>query len=256
MPPLTLSRASLSGRTGSGVRIAVIDSGIHAAHPHVLGISGGIAFHEHGGVSCDVVDRLGHGTAVAAAIREKAPEAELIAIKVFDRTPSATARVLADAIRWASRHVTLINLSLGTTNPSHEAALASAVRVAGRHGALVVAAAPEDEHRWLPGGLSGVIAVEADWTLDRDTCELVHLDANGLRLRASPYPRPIPGVSPERNFKGLSFAVANASALLALALEEGPVGSVTDLATRLGALCDQPRRSDRVRAREQRRNPG
>jgi hypothetical protein len=240
MPSITLSRASLSDRAGRGVRIAVIDSGIHAAHPHVLGISGGIAFHEHGGVTCDVVDRLGHGTAVAAAIREKAPDTELIAIKVFDRTLSATARVLGDAIRWASRHVTLINLSLGTTNASHEAALAAAVREAEVHGALVVAAAPQDENRWLPGALPGVIAVDADWNRDRDTCEVLQLDDGGLRLRASPYPRPIPGVAPARNFKGLSLAVANASGLLALALEESPVRTVADLAARLSALRDQP----------------
>ncbi len=33
----------------------------------------------------DFVDRIGHGTAVAAAIREKAPGVELIAAKIFDR---------------------------------------------------------------------------------------------------------------------------------------------------------------------------
>jgi hypothetical protein len=39
-------------------------------------------------------------------------------------------------------------------------------------------------------------------------------------VRASGYPRPIPGVDPERNLKGLSFAVANATGLLALMLEQ------------------------------------
>jgi hypothetical protein len=38
-------------------------------------------------------------------------------------------------------------------------------------------------------------------------------------VRASGFPRPIPGVPPERNLKGLSFAVANATGLLAVALE-------------------------------------
>jgi hypothetical protein len=39
-----------------------------------------------------------------------------------------------------------------------------------------------------------------------------------LAMRASGYPRPIPGVPAERNLKGLSFAVANATGLLALHL--------------------------------------
>lgn len=36
--------------------------------------------------------------------------------------------------------------------------------------------------------------------------------------RASGYPRPIPGVPPERNLKGISFAVANVTGVLARAM--------------------------------------
>jgi hypothetical protein len=36
-----------------------------------------------------------------------------------------------------------------------------------------------------------------------------------VRLAASGYPRPIPGVPPERNISGLSFAVANVTGFLA-----------------------------------------
>jgi hypothetical protein len=35
---------------------------------------------------------------------------------------------------------------------------------------------------------------------------------------ASGFPRPIPGVTPEKNLKGLSFAVANVTGLVAAAL--------------------------------------
>ena len=59
-----------------------------------------------------------------------------------------------------------------------------------------------------------------------------------VRLRASGYPRPIPGVPPERNLKGLSFAVANASGFLALAIEGQTLGSLSDLASLLVALAD------------------
>ena len=59
-----------------GARVAVVDSGVHAAHPHVQGVSAGIGIDGEGREHADFVDRLGHGTAVAAAIREKAPRAE------------------------------------------------------------------------------------------------------------------------------------------------------------------------------------
>ena len=55
------------------MKVAVIDSGVHVAHPHIGRIAGGASF---GPSSPDYSDRLGHGTAVMAAIQEKAPGAE------------------------------------------------------------------------------------------------------------------------------------------------------------------------------------
>ena len=76
-------------RPGAGVRVAVIDSGVHADHPHVGGVAGGVAIDGVGHVSGDFVDRIGHGTAVTAAIREKAPAADCYAVRVFDTRLSA-----------------------------------------------------------------------------------------------------------------------------------------------------------------------
>ena len=76
----------------------------------------------------DLTDRLGHGTAVAGAIHEKAPDAALLAVKVFDRSLKTSGRALVEAIRWAAgARVAIINLSLGTSNREHEVALAGAV---------------------------------------------------------------------------------------------------------------------------------
>ena len=44
-------------------------------------------FGSDGSVSDDYVDRIGHGTAVTAAIKEKAPDADFIAIKIFELGP-------------------------------------------------------------------------------------------------------------------------------------------------------------------------
>lgn len=229
-----LSPRSFPNRTGRGVRIAIVDSGVHADHPHVGGVSGGIAIGPAGELSEDYVDRLGHGTAVAAAIREKAPECELLAVRVFDRTLMTTGQALVAAIEWSAlQGVQLINLSLGTSNQEHAAALADAVAKAAANGAIVVSAAPQEGAAWLPGGLPGVVAVDVDWDCPRDECRVVSADARGIRFTASGYPRPIPGVPPERNFSGLSFAVANATGLLAMVLDGQSVQTVASLANRL-----------------------
>ncbi len=120
------------------VRVAVIDSGVNPAHPHVGGAAGGVAVGADGVTSADYIDRMGHGTAVAAAIRERAPQAELFAVKVFDRQLSAPIEALVEAIDWAAtRQVDLINLSLGTANQAHAAPLRSAVARAAQAGALL-----------------------------------------------------------------------------------------------------------------------
>ncbi|HUE88234.1 MAG TPA: S8 family serine peptidase [Vicinamibacterales bacterium] len=205
------------------MRIAIIDSGVHAAHPHVRGVAGGVGIDDHGELHDDYVDRLGHGTAVTAVIREKAPTAEIWAVKVFDRQLSATGAALVAALRWARlERMDLVNLSLGTTNADHERALHQEVRAARKDGVLIVAAAPEANRRWLPGALPGVVRVEMDMSMAREVCELVDDARGGLIVRASGYPRPIPGVAPERNLKGLSFAVANATGFLASRWPEWP----------------------------------
>jgi hypothetical protein len=184
----------------------------------VQGIAGGVGIDDHGEPHGDFVDRLGHGTAVTAVLREKAPDAALFAIKVFDRELRATGTALAAAMRWARlADVHFINLSLGTTNADHEPALADEVRRAVGAGVVVIAAAPDARHRWLPGALPGVIRVTADMEIPRDTCRATRDEAGGIVIIASGYPRPIPGVPPERNLKGSSFAVANATGLLARA---------------------------------------
>jgi subtilisin family serine protease len=217
--PLTLQDAlgvfGLHRVAGRPVRVAVVDSGVYAGHPHVHSVAGGISLVP-GAKPDDFIDRNGHGTAVAAAIREKAPPVDLIVVKVFDRELATTAATLARAIEYAAeQRVDLINLSLGSTNAAHGEQFARALVAARAVGAAVVAAAKQGTLPSLPGALHPVIAVDLDWDCPRDE---VIVDAAGhdlIRLRASGYPRPIPGVPAERNLKGISFAVANATGLIA-----------------------------------------
>jgi subtilisin family serine protease len=215
------------------VRIAVIDSGVHADHPHVGGVAGGVGIDERGVVQDDYVDRLGHGTAVTAAIREKAPGAEIFAIKVFDRELAATGQALVAACEYAlTTQALIVNLSLGTQNVEHEAALADVVARLNASGAIVIAAGEQDGVRWLPGSLPGVWAVALDWTVPRDTCRIDRLNRKGAAFRATGFPRPIPGVPPARNLKGLSFAVANVTGTVARLLAEDADGDAVTVLTR------------------------
>lgn len=215
------------------VRVAVIDSGVHPTHPHVGLVAGGVGIDEHGASYEDFVDRLGHGTAVAAAIREKAPTAAIFAIKVFDRELAATGVALVAACEYAlDVGAQLVNLSLGTTNTGHEAGLHQVVRRLGESGAVVIAAGEQDGVRWLPGSLDGVWSVSLDWAVPREACRLDRLDKKGASFRASGFPRPIPGVPPARNLKGLSFAVANVTGILASLLADDAAGDVASVVTR------------------------
>jgi subtilisin family serine protease len=202
------------------IAIAVIDSGIHAAHPHVNGIAGGIAFDADGREHADVVDRLGHGTAVAAAIRDQAPDADLFAVRIFDRALSSNIGALVKAIDWAARSgIDIANLSLGSSKREHKPILQAAVAAAVARGLIIVAAGEDEGVEYLPGSLPGVVPVQVDWTLSRRELRIVEVEG-GWVIRASGLPREIPGVPPSRNLHGVSFAVANASGIIARTIPE------------------------------------
>lgn len=214
------------------VTVALVDSGVNVPHPHLPAVAGGIALDFDGNESPDYVDRLGHGTAAAAAIHEKAPDAALYAVKVFDGELATTVPTLARAIDWASsRGTRLVNLSLGTPNDFREVELAPAVERAIERGTIIVSVHEHEGRLWYPGCMTGVVGVVMDADHPRESVTVVEL-ATGLAVRASGLPRPIPGVPPERNLSGISFAVANVTGILARALAKHP-----EVTTAQGAIA-------------------
>jgi hypothetical protein len=196
------------GRTGRGVRVAVIDSGVHALHPHIGRVSGGVTI---GGavVENSYADMLGHGTAVMAAIQEKAPDAEYFAVRVFHSALRTRVEFLLQAIEWCiDRNIHIANLSLGTSNPAHAERFTPLILRAAERGMILVAARDANGIPALPGSLPGVIGVGLDWDLSRESYSCKRT-SSGLELQASGYPRPAPGIPRERNLSGISFAVAN-----------------------------------------------
>jgi subtilisin family serine protease len=230
--------APASGR----IAVAVIDSGANVPHPHLPAVAGGIEFDFEGNESGDYVDRLGHGTAAAAAIHEKAPEAELLAVKVFDRQLATTVRTLVRAIDWAvERRLRLVNLSLGTPHAFRAPELAPAVERAAEAGSIIVSAHALDGHLWYPGSMAGVVGVLLDPDQPRESVRVEEADGRALVV-AAPYPRPIPGVPVERNLNGISFAVANTTGCLARVLADQPEVTTAERAVELLAATLRPAR--------------
>lgn len=220
--------------TGRGVRVALLDTGVNAWHSHVAGVARAVSFHEEAGrvvaVEGDTKDVVGHGTALAGVIRKWAPDATLLSARVLGRDLKGSLQVLVAAIEWAAREeVHVINLSLGTRNAAHRGALEEAIAKARAAGAVVIAAFGrdgEDEREAfsdLPAAIPGVISVGVDPTCgfegERPDAARILEPGATPSLRASPYPRDIPGVPRERNFHGPSVAVAHASGLAARVIE-------------------------------------
>ncbi len=176
------------------MKIAIVDSGIYPDHPHVGGVAGGISLA--GG---DWLDRLGHGTAVAGAIRERVPSAELYAVKIFDQRLSAKLELVIRALEWcAAEGMDVVNLSLGTARQIPEIEEVPVVVT-------------------VPNVLPNSVAVLPDANCPRSSFYF----RDGI-FYASPYPRPIPGVAAERNLQGASFAVANMTGFVAETLLKTP----------------------------------
>jgi len=191
----------------------VIDSGVATPHPHIGIVAGGVTIGEHG-ESPEFPDLIGHGTAVMAAIMEKAPHADYLAVRVFERSLRTRIEWLTQAIAWSiDQGVDLINLSLGTSNSAHAERFVPLIARAAEAGALLISPATA-----LPGSLPGVIAVDIAFDCPRDQYRHTRTP-RGVTFLASGYPRPIPGVPPGRNLNGISFAVANMTGFAARVCE-------------------------------------
>ena len=133
-----------AGYQGSGIKVAVLDTGILTSHAD-LQVSGG---YDTTGIG-SYVDDHGHGTHVAGTVAAlnnsigvigAAPAAQLYAVKVLDRYGSGTYSNIIAGIEWAiSNDIDVINMSLGGSSGS--TALQQACDAAYKAGILVVAAA-------------------------------------------------------------------------------------------------------------------
>lgn len=111
---------------GAGTRVAVIDTGVQADHPDLIGqVLAGQTFLDGGqDRPTTAADGHGHGTHVAGTVAARAgnrigiagvaPDTRIVPVKVLEDEGFGTDAVVAYGIAWATvQHVDLINPSLG-----------------------------------------------------------------------------------------------------------------------------------------------
>ncbi len=164
---------------GTGIKVAIIDSGIDYNHPDLAAnYAGGYDIYNNDN---DPMDDYGHGTHVAGTVAALdndtgvigvAPEAHLYAIKVLGSSGSGWWSDVISGIEWAvANDMQVINMSLGSSSGS--SALGIACDAAEDAGVVVVAAAGNSGNFWgygdrvlYPAKYDSVIAVAATDSTD------------------------------------------------------------------------------------------
>lgn len=198
----------------SRLRIAMLDSGVFANHPHIQRpVLGGITITAEGQTE-SFQDTLGHGTAVCALLQKMAPDADIFAVKIFDSHLATSLPIVLRSIHWClQQQINIINLSLGTANRDHLPHFAAAIEEARKNEALIVSAYEANGIPMLPGSIPSAIGVAEDPSCPRESTRL--LESPTPHAAACPYPLDIHGVPRERNLHGVSFAVAHVTAHIA-----------------------------------------
>ncbi|GIJ57808.1 peptidase [Virgisporangium aurantiacum] len=161
------------GVTGTGVTVAVLDTGIDTDHPDLTGrVTASRDFSGKGNVE----DGNGHGTHVASTVagsgaasggkyRGVAPDASLAVGKVLDDTGFGTFDAIIAGMQWAAAevHADVVNLSLGGYGSDGTDPVSAAVdELTRQYGTLFVAAAGNDgADEWVstPAAATSALAV-------------------------------------------------------------------------------------------------
>lgn len=243
---------------GSGVQIAIIDTGIDYDHPELKNrVVYGISFVDSTAgstIPIDYKDSDGHGTLVAGIIAAEdnqigvvgvAPYSELYAVKVMDNRHSGKVEDLIRGIDWAIKgpdgiegnddDADIIHLSLSLDSPSSE--LENIINYAVQSNSVVVASSGNfDVSVEYPAAYDPVIAVA---TVD-DHGEMYSLSA-GPQMDVS-----APGVNitstyldrSYETFSGGSLAAPHVSGVIALMLSKNHNLTPSDVRTILADSAD------------------
>ena len=108
------------GSLGTGVTVAIVDSGVEGDHPAVGGrLVRSVRVELDGDdaeiVDDDPVDVVGHGTACAGIIHGLAPDADIVSVRVLGRNNKAKGMAFAYGVDWVvEQGIPVANLSLSS----------------------------------------------------------------------------------------------------------------------------------------------
>ncbi|MCX5295679.1 S8 family serine peptidase [Streptomyces sp. NBC_00193] len=169
-------KAWAAGYDGTGVKIAVLDTGIDATHAD---LAGQVVAEQNFSRSADAVDRVGHGTHVASiaagtgarsagAFKGVAPGAKLLSGKVLDDGGSGNDSGILAGMEWAvAQGADIVNLSLGRPDtPQLDPVEAAVDRISAEKGVLFAVAAGNRGRRGpgtidSPGSANAALTVGA-----------------------------------------------------------------------------------------------
>jgi type VII secretion-associated serine protease mycosin len=174
---------------GNGITVAVLDTGVEADHPDLVGNvltakdmigfgagPGDRDWARHGTAMAGIIAGHGHGVGNGDGVMGVAPEAKILPVRVIledgdsarAKARSTRGNALAEGIRWAADHgADVINLSLGDDSDSAhpEPSEDEAIQYALKKDVVVVASAgnggDKGDHISYPAAYPGVIAATA-----------------------------------------------------------------------------------------------
>ncbi|MHB9112888.1 MAG: S8 family peptidase [Thermoleophilia bacterium] len=202
---------SWSTTLGSGIKVAVLDTGIDLTHPDLeANIKGG---YNAINPARSYADDNGHGTHVAGIIGAidneigiigTAPLVNLYAIKALDRRGSGYLSDIIEGLDWAvANQVQVINMSLGTN--SDVVSFHNAVQKVNQAGIIQVAAAGNDGGAVdYPAAYSEVIAVSATDSSDN----IASWSSRGAEVDLA-----APGVSIFSSYKGSTYKTLSGTSM-------------------------------------------
>jgi subtilisin len=157
------------GSDGTGVTVAIIDSGVERDHPAVGGKlvrSVKVELDDDGepvvSEDPDAADVVGHGTACAGIIHGLAPGADLISVRVLGPDNRGKGIVFATGLDWAiDQGATVMNLSLSSKSDALFAAFHELADRAYFANVLLVSAANNVPGPSYPSLFAAVVSVAA-----------------------------------------------------------------------------------------------
>jgi len=238
---------AFGGADGSGVTVAIVDSGVERDHPAVGGsLVAGVRVDLVDGEPVVVddpegTDVFGHGTACAGIVHALAPAAELLSVRVLGADLRGKGVAFAAGLEWAIDHgATVANLSLSSKSERLFGLFHEIADRAYFANALLVCAANNVPGPSYPSLFSSVVSVAAHdvadpWVWFYNPSPPVEFGAHGVDVRVAWND----GGSTVAT--GNSFAAPHLAAIAALIRSKHPELTPFELKSLLAATANDAR---------------